>query len=136
MRARSPGGTRRTAGPTSRNSTPGPACPSVAGWWLAPFFAIFLFCLFFQRPNRVRDSLFNVFLLLSYGFIYFSVAILVLEMRGYENGKDIVQIAMIGFFTMMPVILAGLVKLAKEYTRPPGEQAIGKESMEEGGAEE
>lgn len=105
------------------------------GWWLAPFFAIFLFCLFFQRPNRVKDSLFNVFPLLSYGFIYFSVAILILEMNHWEDGIN--QVAMIGFFTMMPIILAGLVKLARDYSRPPGEAVEAEEEpAEEEPAEE
>ncbi len=30
-------------------------------------------------------------------------------------------VAMIGFFTMMPIILTGLVKLVRDYSRPPGE---------------
>jgi putative membrane protein len=111
-------------GPYLKELSPGAGVPigNFVGWWLAPFFAIFLFTLFFQRSNRVKDSLFNVFPLFSYAFIYFSVAILVLEMQWYESGKDMVQVAMIGFFTMMPVILIGLVKLAREYSRPPSER--------------
>jgi uncharacterized membrane protein len=90
------------------------------GWWLAPFVVIFIFCLFFQRPNRVKGSLFNTFPLLSYSFIYFSVAILVLEMNWYEDGMN--QVAMIGFFTMMPIILTALIKMVKDYSRPPVEE--------------
>ena len=102
--------------PQDLNPSGGVPIGNFVGWWLAPFIVIFLFVLFFQHPNRVRGSLFNLFPLLSYSFILFSVAVLVLEMQWYTDrgGRDMVQVALIGFFTMMPVITVSLVKLARD----------------------
>jgi hypothetical protein len=44
----------------------------------------------------------------------------VLEMNWYEDGMN--QVAMIGFFTMMPIILTALIKMVKDYSRPPAEE--------------
>jgi ABC-type nitrate/sulfonate/bicarbonate transport system permease component len=49
-----------------------------------------------------------------------SVAPVVLMMNWFENGMN--QVALIGFFTMMPVILVSLVKLVRDYT-PKAEDA-------------
>jgi uncharacterized membrane protein len=84
------------------------------GWWLAPFFIVFIFYLFFQKKDVISDRLINVAPLLAYFWIFWTVVVVVLEMNWFENGMT--QVALIGFFTMMPVTLVGVVKLAKEYT--------------------
>lgn len=86
------------------------------GWWLAPFFIILIFYMIFQKRNLISEKLVNTVPLLVYAFIYYTVVFVVLEMNWYENGMN--QVALIGTFTMMPVILVGLIKLAKDYTRP------------------
>lgn len=93
---------------------PGIPIGNFVGWWLAPFFMILIFMLFFQRPNRVRGSLLNVVPLLVYLFIFLIVVVVVLEMNWTHDGMN--QVALIGFFTMMPVIMASAVKLARDYT--------------------
>ncbi len=125
--------------PRDLNPAGGVPIGNFTGWWLAPFFVILVFCLFFQRPNRVRDSLFNLFPLLSYSFLLFSVGILVLEMQWFagRGGDDMVQVALIGFFTMMPVITCSLVKLARDLMGGPrgGERGVeGDEAGEPAGA--
>ncbi len=111
--------------PRDLNPAGGVPIGNFVGWWLAPFIAVLIFCLFFQRPNRVRGSVFNLFPLLSYSFILFSVGVLVLEMQWYagQGGDDMVQVALIGFFTMMPVICCSLVKLARDCWDRSGEEA-------------
>jgi uncharacterized membrane protein len=84
------------------------------GWWLAPFFIILIFMLFFQRENRVKGKLINDLPVPIYGYFLLSVAPVVLMMNWFENGMN--QVALIGFFTMMPVILVSLVKLVRDYT--------------------
>ncbi len=84
------------------------------GWWLAPFFIAFLFYLFFQGRDQVSGRLINVAPLVAYFWIFWTVVVVVLEMNWFENGMN--QVALIGFFTMMPVTLVGAVKLAKDYT--------------------
>jgi putative membrane protein len=112
--------------PGDLNPAGGVPVGNFVGWWLAPFFVILLFMLFFQRPNRIRGSFFNLFPLLSYSFILFSVAVLVLEMQWYgdRGGKDMVQVALIGFFTMMPVITVSLVKLARDRLEAGGADSV------------
>jgi uncharacterized membrane protein len=118
--------------PAELNPAGGVPIGNFVGWWLAPFFIVFIFCLFFQRPNRIKGSLINFYPVLSYAFIYFSVAILILEMQWYpEYGKDMVSVAMIGFFTMMPVILTSLVKLVRDYSRPLEEMVAAEEAPAE-----
>lgn len=93
---------------------PGVPIGNFVGWWLAPFFIVFVFYLFFQRANRVSGSLLNVIPLSVYLYIYFSVIMVVLEMNWHLDGMN--QVALIGTFTMMPVIAVALVKLARDYT--------------------
>jgi len=88
------------------------------GWWLAPFFIVFIFYLIFQNGNRINDKLINVSPLFTYAFVYFAVVIVVLEMNWVEPGMT--QVALIGTFTMMPIIFAGLLKLAKTYAPGTG----------------
>jgi uncharacterized membrane protein len=83
------------------------------GWWLAPFFIIFIFYLLFQKRNIISEKLISVVPLLVYAFIYYTVVVVVLEMNWFENGMN--QVALIGTFTMMPVILVGFIKVAKDY---------------------
>ena len=85
------------------------------GWWLAPFFIVFIFYMIFQKRNLISEKLINTVPLLVYAYIYYTVVVVVLEMNWFENGMN--QVALIGFFTMMPVILVSAVKLAKDYTR-------------------
>ncbi len=87
---------------------------NMVGWWIAPFFMVFIFYLFFQRANIVSGSLFNLVPLLVYFYVYFTLVFLVLEMNWYV--QDMTQVALIGTFTMLPVILTSLVKLVWDYT--------------------
>jgi putative membrane protein len=84
------------------------------GWWLAPFFIVFIFYMIFQKPNLISDKLVNAAPLLVYAYIFISVVGVVLEMNWFENGMT--EVALIGFFTMMPIILTSTVKLVKDYT--------------------
>jgi uncharacterized membrane protein len=84
------------------------------GWWLAPFFIVFIFYLFFQKKDKISGKLINVAPLLAYFWIFWTVVIVVLEMNWFENGMN--QVALIGTFTMMPVILIAAVKAAKDYS--------------------
>ena len=85
------------------------------GWWLAPFFIVFIFFgLFFQKRNRVNGSLINSLPLFVYFYIYIALILVALEMNWSFNGFN--QVALIGTFTMLPVILVSAIKLAFEYT--------------------
>ena len=84
------------------------------GWWLAPFFIVFIFYIIFQNRNLITDKLVNTVPLLVYAFVYYTVVVVVLEMNWFENGMN--QVALIGTFTMMPVILIGVVKMVWDYT--------------------
>lgn len=84
------------------------------GWWLAPFFIVLIFYLLFHKKNLVAGRLINAVPLAIYAYVYFAVVIVVLEMNWFENGMN--QVALIGTFTMMPVILAGIVKLVWDYS--------------------
>lgn len=84
------------------------------GWWLAPFMIVFIFYLFFQRPNVVSDRLVNTVPLLIYAYIYVSLAPLALQMNWFEDGFT--EVALIGTFTMMPVIGVSLVKLWRDHS--------------------
>ncbi|NPV60453.1 MAG: carotenoid biosynthesis protein [Actinobacteria bacterium] len=93
---------------------PGVPVGNFVGWWLAPFFMVLVFMLFFQKPNRVKDGLLETVPLLVYAYIFLIVVVIVLEMNWTYDGMN--QVALIGFFTMMPVILVSVLKLAREYT--------------------
>ncbi|MBN2025293.1 MAG: carotenoid biosynthesis protein [Actinobacteria bacterium] len=93
---------------------PGIPIGNFVGWWVAPFFMVLIFMLFFQRRNRVSGTLLDIVPLMVYFYIFFIVVVIVLEMNWYYDGMT--QIALIGFFTMMPVILVSAVKLARDYT--------------------
>ncbi len=93
---------------------PGVAIGNFVGWWLAPFFMVFIFYLFFQKPNRVSKSPINVLPLLIYFYIYFTLIFVALEINWHIDGMN--QVALIGTFTMMPVILISLVKLVWDST--------------------
>ncbi len=84
------------------------------GWWVVPFLIVFIFYLFFQRDNRISGKLINAVPLMVYFFLYLTVVGVVLMMNWFEDG--FVQVALIGTFTMMPVVSVGIVKLARDYT--------------------
>jgi len=84
------------------------------GWWLAPFFIILIFYLVFQNRNLISEKLVSVVPWLVYAYLYFTVVFVCLEMNWFENGMN--QVALIGTFTMMPVILIAAVKAAKDYS--------------------
>jgi len=86
------------------------------GWWLAPFFIVFIFYMVFQKRNLTSEKLVNIVPLFIYFALYFSTAMSVLEMNWFENGMN--QVALIGTFAMMPVVLVSAIKLAMDYTRP------------------
>ncbi len=92
---------------------PGIPIGNFVGWWLAPFFIVFIFCLFFQKRNRVSGSLLNSLPLFVYFYIYMTLIVLALEMNRSFDGLN--QVALIGTFTMMPVILLSVIKLARDY---------------------
>jgi len=85
------------------------------GWWLAPFFIVLIFYLVFQKRNLISDKLISLVPWAVYLFIYYTVVFVVLQMNWFENGMN--QVALIGTFTMMPVILVGAVKIAKDYAK-------------------
>jgi uncharacterized membrane protein len=93
---------------------PGIPIGNFVGWWLAPFFMVFIFMLVFQKPNRVKGSLINVVPLMIYFYIFLIVVLMALEMNWIYDGMN--QVALIGFFTMMPVIMVSAVKLVRDYT--------------------
>ena len=84
------------------------------GWWLAPFFIVLIFYLIFQKRDLITGKLVNTVPLLVYAFVYYTVVGVVLQMNWFENGMN--QVALIGTFTMMPVILVGVVKMVWDYT--------------------
>ena len=92
---------------------PGVPIGNFVGWWLAPFCMVLIFTLFFQRANRVSGTPVNVVPLLVYLYIFLAPVLVVLEMNWHFDGMN--QVALIGFFAMMPVTLASLVKLAWDY---------------------
>ncbi|MDY6793857.1 MAG: carotenoid biosynthesis protein [Actinomycetota bacterium] len=93
---------------------PGVPIGNFVGWWLAPFFMVFIFYLFFQRADKVSGNLLGVVPLLVYFYIFFIVVFMALVMNWYFDGMN--QLALIGTFTMMPVILVAAVKVARDYT--------------------
>jgi uncharacterized membrane protein len=93
---------------------PGIPIGNMVGWWLAPFFVVLVFMLFFQKADRVEGSLVNAVPLLVYIYISFAIILLALEMNWVYDGMN--QVALIGFFTTMPVIMVSAVKLAHDYT--------------------
>lgn len=84
------------------------------GWWLAPFFIVLVFYLLFQRRDLVAGKLVNSVPWLIYAYMYAVVVGIVLEMNWFENGMN--QVALIGTFTMMPLILVGLLRFARDYS--------------------
>jgi uncharacterized membrane protein len=93
---------------------PGIPIGNFVGWWVAPFLMVFIFYLFFQRANRVSGSLLDIVPLQVYIYIFLIDFLILLEMNWYFDGMN--QIALIGFFTMMPIILVSVVKLVWDYT--------------------
>ncbi len=93
---------------------PGIPIGNMVGWWVAPFFMVLIFMLFFQKKNRVSGTLIEIVPLMVYFYIFFIVVMVVLEMNWYYDGMT--QVALIGFFTMMPVIMVSAVKLVHDYS--------------------
>ena len=93
---------------------PGIPIGNMVGWWLAPFFMVLIFMLFFQKKNRASGTLIDIVPLMIYFYIFFIVVMVALMMNWTYDGMN--QVAMIGFFTMMPVIMVSVVKLVRDYT--------------------
>ncbi len=89
------------------------------GWWLAPFFIVLIFYLVFQKRNQVAGKLVNAVPWLIYFYMFFAVVIFVLEMNWFEDGYT--QVALIAFFTMMPLCLVSLLKFIRDYTNNGGQ---------------
>ena len=87
-----------------------------AGWVGVPFFIAFVFTLVFRRPDRVTGRLVNAVPLLIYGYLYFTFVGGLLVMDWYDPGLG--QAALIGTFTMGPILVMGVLKLAKDYWTP------------------
>lgn len=101
---------------------PGVPIGNFAGWWLALFFVILVFMLFFQRENRVHGNPVELVPFLVYLSISFFIIFVALEMNWHFDGMN--QVALIGTFTTMPVILVSAVKIAWDYPRGhPGTHA-------------
>jgi uncharacterized membrane protein len=92
---------------------PGMPMGNFVGWWLAPFFIVFLFYLFFQSPNRVSGTPLSLLPLLVYFYIFLSLVFVALEMNWHADGMN--QVALIGTFAMMPVIMVSMLKLVWDY---------------------
>ena len=58
----------------------------------------------------------NAVPLLVYGYLYVTFVGAILEMAWYDPG--LVQAALIGTFTMGPVLALGVMKLARDYWPP------------------
>ena len=84
-----------------------------AGWVGVPFFIAFVFTLFVRRPDRVTGRLVNAVPLLIYGYLYYTFVGGLLVMAWYDPG--IHQAALIGTFTMGPILMMGVLKLARDY---------------------
>ncbi|MDD5667341.1 MAG: carotenoid biosynthesis protein [Actinomycetota bacterium] len=93
---------------------PGIPIGNFVGWWLAPFFMVLIFMLFFHKRNRVSGTLIDVVPTMVYFYIFFIVVIMALEMNWTYDGMT--QVPLIGFFTMMPVIMVSAVKLVRDHT--------------------
>lgn len=93
---------------------PGIPIGNFVGWWLAPFFMVLIFMLFFQKRNRVSGTLIEIVPPIVYFYIFFIVVMVVLMMNWSFDGMT--QVALIGFFTMMPVIMVSAVKFVRDYT--------------------
>jgi putative membrane protein len=86
------------------------------GWVEVTFIIIFIFHLFFQQRDKVTNKLINVIPFLAYGYLYYSVILALLGMNWYDPG--IHQAALIGTFAMGPILMLGIIKLFKDYSRP------------------
>jgi uncharacterized membrane protein len=84
-----------------------------AGWVFVPFCITFVFTLVFRRPDRATGTLFNVVPLLVYGYLYYTFVGALVVMDWFDPGLG--QAALIGTFTMGPVLVLGLVKVAKDF---------------------
>jgi uncharacterized membrane protein len=84
-----------------------------AGWVGVPFFIAFVFTLFVRRPDRVTGRLVNAVPLLIYGYLYYTFVGGLLVMAWYDPGLH--QAALIGSFTMGPILMIGVLKLARDF---------------------
>lgn len=84
-----------------------------AGWWMVAFIVVSVFYVLFQKPDMVTGKLVNTVPLLSYIFLYISSLFVALQLNWYVDGMN--QVALIGTFSMMPVILICVVKLVWDY---------------------
>jgi uncharacterized membrane protein len=83
-----------------------------AGWVFIPFCITFVFTLVFRRPDRPTGTLFGAVPLLVYGYLYVTFVAALIVMDWFDPGLG--QAALIGTFTMGPVLALGVIKLAKD----------------------
>jgi len=93
------------------------------GWVEVPFIIVFVFTLFFERRHRVTRRLVDAVPWLIYGYLYYTLLGALLEMSWLDPGIE--QAALIGTFTMGPVIVLGAVKLFKDHTAPAASPPAG-----------
>jgi uncharacterized membrane protein len=82
------------------------------GWFAVVFAIVFVFVLFFERPERVTNRVVDAIPWLVYAYLYCTMVGSILEMNWYDPG--IHQAVLIGTFTMGPVMLLGLMRLVGE----------------------
>ena len=92
------------------------------GWWLAPFFIVLIFYMVFQKRNEISGKLVNAVPWLIYFYMFFAVVIFVLEMNWFEDGYT--QVALIAFFTMMPLVLVGLAEVRPRLQLNKGDRSV------------
>jgi len=87
-----------------------------AGWFGVPFVIIFVFLLLFRRPPLGERGLLEVAPLLIYGYLYITMVTALITMSWVDAG--LAQAAMIGTFTMGPILVLGITKLVRDYSNP------------------
>lgn len=102
------------------------------GWWAVAAFIVFCYAnaMAWWRPagNRVRGRLLNALPLFIYAYMYVTMVTAVLVMRWHDPG--LTQAAIIGTFTMGPVIGLGVTVLMRDLTStgPDALVALARES--------
>jgi hypothetical protein len=83
-----------------------------------PFVIVFVFTLAVRGPDRATGRLVNVVPLLVYGYLFWTFFGALLEMSWYDPGLH--QAALIGTFTMGPILALGVLKVARDQWPPAG----------------
>jgi putative membrane protein len=87
-----------------------------AGWFGVPFVIVFVFLLLFRRPTLGERRMVEIAPLLIYGYLYITMVAALITMSWVDAGLS--QAAMIGTFTMGPVLVLGITKLVRDYSHP------------------